>query len=326
VKLNHDPCPLIFSEGDEATKLAFVAFFGLGRSLPAKAWLLRLIKQQRSDGGFPSQLEPECWGMRETVRTALLLLGVGLPPEGINVDGAVRFVLRQQNQDGSWCENPALELPPEQTWLSGHQGITWLTADVVDLLQQAGLGGSGACRRALSWLRDVQTERGGWPSVARDVGDGEEVSEDPDATAQITFLLGEVFGADDPAYGRGRELFERNLDHGARDAERGYRIRPRDGRRADLDVYQLTHLLLSWLLDPPRRFRAGYDVSDLRVRRMMEALLDIQREDGGWRPFFAEESSPRYTVLAVKTLVLSGMIERLATDTVLRDIGPPQGD
>ena len=71
-----------------------------------------------------------------------------------------------------------------------------------------------------------------------------------------------------------------------------------------------THLLLSWLLDPPRRLQSGYDASDPRVRRMMEALADIQREDGGWRPFWAEKSSPVYTVLALKVLTLSGMLER----------------
>ena len=43
---------------------------------------------------------------------------------------------------------------------------------------------------------------------------------------------------------------------------------------------------------------------------MMEALVDIQREDGGWRPFWAEESFPVYTLLAVKVLVLSGMLAR----------------
>lgn len=42
----------------------------------------------------------------------------------------------------------------------------------------------------------------------------------------------------------------------------------------------------------------------------MEALIDIQREDGGWRPFWAEESDPVYAVLTVKVLILSGMLAR----------------
>lgn len=51
---------------------------------------------------------------------------------------------------------------------------------------------------------------------------------------------------------------------------------------------------------------------------MMKALIDIQREDGGWRPFFAEESSPVYTLLAVKVLILSGMLVREALEDVVK--------
>ncbi len=122
--------------------------------------------------------------------------------------------------------------------------------------------------------------------------------------------MGEIYGENDPVYRKGRELFETHLDEAIQDVERGYRFRFRDGQREELDGYTLTHLLLSWLLDPPRRIQNGYDVSDPRVKQMMEALIEIQREDGGWRPFWSEESSPVYTALAVKVLVLSGALAR----------------
>jgi hypothetical protein len=320
--LKYNPLPLIFSRGDEMTKLSCLELLGLRDSPQARACLLSLIKRQRSDGSFPSQLDPERWGMRETIRNALLLLKVGLPPGGVNVDAAVRHVLGHQRPDGGWSENPALETPPERTWLSSGRSIVWLSADVVDLLRQVGQGESAACHRALGWLRATQSRRGGWPSLAGDVGDRGQGADDPDSTAQVTFLMGEVYGEDDPAYLKGRERFEEYLDGCAQDAERGYWIRLRDGKREPLDVYHLTHLLLSWLLDPPRRFRSGYDASDPRVRRMMEALVDIQREDGGWRPFFAEESSPLYTALAVKALVWSGIPVR---EYLEANVGPYAG-
>lgn len=72
----------------------------------------------------------------------------------------------------------------------------------------------------------------------------------------------------------------------------GYRIRLRDGQRAEFDVYHLTHLPFAWSLEPRRRFQASYQVGDPRVRRMMEALIDLEGEDVGWHTFFAEESSP----------------------------------
>ncbi len=130
MEFTYDPFPLILNRGrgrgrgDEDTVLACLSFFGLEDSPRAKECLLALIKRQRSDGGFPSELDSHRWGMRETVRTALLLLEVGLPPQGVNVDGAVQFALRHQKGDGGWCENPALELPPARTWLSCQRGIT----------------------------------------------------------------------------------------------------------------------------------------------------------------------------------------------------------
>jgi hypothetical protein len=310
MQLKYDPFPLVLAEGDAPTQLAYLTFFGLEDSPRAKDCLVDLIKQQRSDGAFPSQLDPDQWGMRETVRNTLLLLRVGLPPKGANVGSAVRFVLRQQRQDGGWSENPALELPAEQTWLSNERSITWLTADVVDLLGQAGMREGAACEAAVEWLRSTQNRHGGWPSLGGEGADPRDEASDPDATAQIAFLMGELHGLDDPGYLRGRALFESHLDKCVQDVERGYRVRWRDGKKEELDVYTLTHLLLSWPLDEPRRFQRGYDASDHRIRRMMEALIDLQREDGGWRPFWAEESDPVYTLLAIKGLVLAGMLAR----------------
>lgn len=308
MNLKHNPFPFIFAQGDETTKLACLEFFGLVDSPQARGCLLRLVKQQRADGAFPSPLDPEEWGMRETVRDALLLLKVGLPPAGVNVQAAVQSVLNQQRPDGGWCENPALAIPPEQTWLSTARSIIWVTADAVDLLRRVGWGERQECQAALALLRAMQNEYGGWPSLAGGTDDEQPGTGDPDVTAQVAFLLGEVYGEENLAYRRGQALFERHLDECVRDVERGYWIRVRDGVKEDLDVYTLTHLLLSWLLDPPRRFQAGYDARDPRVRRMMETLIAIQWEDGGWRPFFAKDSSPVYTVLAVKVLVLSGLL------------------
>jgi hypothetical protein len=310
MKLKHDPFPLIFAHGDAMTQLACLAFFDLADAPHGDVCLAKLLQQQRADGTFSSQFDPESWGMRETVRHTLLLLKVGMPVMGVNVSSAVQFVLRNQNPDGGWCENPALEIPPQFTWLSNECSITWLTADVVQLLRSVGQEEQPPCQAALTWLRAMQNRQGGWPSVDREAAGQEAGLDDPDATAQIAFLMGEIYGPEDPVFQRGKRLFEHHLDACAQDAERGYWIRARDGEREEIDVYTLTHLLLSSLLDCPRRLRGGYDVNDPRVRRILEVLIEIQGQDGGWRPFFSEVSSPLYTVLAVQVLVLSGVILR----------------
>jgi hypothetical protein len=155
MRLRYDPFPLVFAQGSEATKITCLDFFGLTDSLRTRECLLSLIKQQRSDGSFPSGLDSETWGMQETTRHVLLLLKVGLPPDGVNAASAATFILNHRSADGGWCENPALKLPPERTWLNNERSITWLTADVVGLLRHVGLGESGICRSALEWLRTM---------------------------------------------------------------------------------------------------------------------------------------------------------------------------
>lgn len=231
MKLRHNPFPLIFTHGDAMTQLACLAFFDLTGAPRGHACLVRLLEQQRAGGAFPSRFDPHTWGMQETVRHTLLLLKVGMPATGVNVNSAVQFLLRNQNPDGGWCENPALEIPPQMTWLSNARSVTWLTADAVELLRGVGQGEQAPCQAALTWLRAIQNCQGGWPSVAGEASGQEDDPGDPDATAQITFLMGEIYGQGDPVFQRGKRLFERHLDACARDAERGYWIRARDGEK-----------------------------------------------------------------------------------------------
>ena len=144
MRLKHDPFPFLFAEGDSLTQLACLQFFGLEDSPVARDCVLRVIRNQRSDGAFPSQMDQKQWSMRETVRSTLLVLEVGLPPSGVNVESAVNLILRHQNRDGGWCENRALILPPDQTWMSAKRSMTWLTVYAIDLLRKVETG-KGAC-------------------------------------------------------------------------------------------------------------------------------------------------------------------------------------
>jgi hypothetical protein len=308
MRLRYDPFQLIFNQGDDAVRLMCLEFLGLTDSPRAKTYLLSLIKRQRLCGAFSSHINPCQWGLLDTARNTLLFLRVGLPPECLNVQRSIQFILSMQRPDGGWSENPLLTIPPEQNWLSNHRSITWLTADIVELLRLVGLSTRFEYLAAVEFLKSLQNQDGSWPSVAPNRDVNQSAPGDPDTTAKTTFLMGELFGEDDPIYHKGKLLFESYLDECAHDVERGYRTQASDGKKEEIEVYHLTHLLLSWILDPPHRFYTGYDVRDSRIKRMMEALIDIQCQDGGWRPFWAEESSPSYTVLAIKVLVLSGML------------------
>jgi hypothetical protein len=308
MELKYDPFPFIFGRGDETTRLVCLDVFNLADSPQGRRCLLALLRRQRADGAFPSRFDLQQWGMRETVRNALLLLSVGIPAGGVNVDSVVQFLLGHQRPDGGWSENPSLEIPSWGVELSNERSVTWLTADVVELLRKVGMGEDAPCQAALAWLRETQNAHGGWYCFRGSTGEQRGTTGDPDSTAQVTFMMGEIYGQHDSSYLKGRKLYERALDECVRDVERGYRVRLRDGQRVDLDAYTLTQPILAWALEPPRRIRAGYDVREPRVKRILEALVGIQREDGGWRPFWEEQSSPLHTVLAIEVLVLSSAI------------------
>lgn len=310
MRLKYNPFPLVFAFGDASIKLACLEFFGLNNSRYATECVVNIMKQQQPDGTFLSSLNHQQWGMREVVRNTLLLLKAGLPGHQANIMSAVQLILSQQRADGGWSENKTLKIPPEMVELSSTQSVTWLTADVVELLRKVGMAEERACKKAMTWLKKMQNEYGGWYCYSGAIGEQKKSKGDPDSTAQITFMMGEILGDDDPTYRRGRKLFEQWLDDYVEDVERGYWIRLRDGRKENLDVYHLTHLFMSSLVDVPRRFQKGYDCRDPRVKKIMEKLVDTQLEDGGWRPFWANESSPAYTVLALEVLISSGTVAR----------------
>ena len=305
IRLKRDPICFVLRESNKATKLHLLEFLGLLDTKEACDLILGLLKSQMPNGGFPSRFDETIASITRTCRTALLLLSCGIPREGLNIQSAVRFLRGLQKEDGGWSENPKLTIPKEVIELSSEKSVTWLTADIIELLREVGLEKSETCRKALRWLRRVQNEEGGWFMFK---GAGFEGS-DPDSTAQITFLMKGIYGEDDPVYLKGKKLFERFLSDVARDAERGYYLAP-NGEKRENDIYHLTHLLLSSLVDKDRRIEAGYDLSDERVKKIVEAIVDSQLEDGGWRPFWKNESDPVYTVLTLKLLVSLDVLKR----------------
>lgn len=298
VELRYDPLPLIMNRGGPANVLAVLDEAGLLASSLAREYLLALISRQRPDGGFPSTWDAAQHGVRETERAVRRLLHSGLGPDTLNVAAALRLLLQVQRPDGGWSENPALKLPPTALALSTTVGVTWLTAEVVQTVQEAGADEmTEHYWRALDWLYGWHCSDGGWPAL-----EGQD-QPDPDSSALITFLLQDVYGENDPIVQQGRLYYERCLTRIAKDAQqRGYDVR---GERCGLDVYHLVDTVLE-----PRAAAAGYDVNDERVAHIVEAVVDIQRRDGGWRPFWLEESDPTYTAYTVRALVWVGALPR----------------
>lgn len=77
--------------------------------------------------------------------------------------------------------------------LSNVQSVTWLTADIVELLRSVGLAESKPCTKALNWIRKMQNPDGGWPMFKGERFQGS----DPDSTAQILFMMKRIYGEND---------------------------------------------------------------------------------------------------------------------------------
>jgi hypothetical protein len=312
MNFKYDPIPFIFAKGDPYTKLCVLESCGLVDTPLGNSLLLELLKAQKKDGGFPSKIEAKLSGVKETEKIALLLLRCGMPKESLNLASCVRFILKNQTEDGGFKENPKLTIPEKIVELSTQKDVTWLTADIVDLLREFGLENTKACQKGIHWLRKVEISGGGWGlfSEGSPASGGGEDDEgiDPDSSAQITFLMKDLFGEEDPLYKRGIALYEEHLNQVAKDAETGFCFQKEV--KEENDIYHLTHLLGQSFFFGKRSADAGYDIKDERVRKIVKAIIQIQREDGGWRPFWSEESDPTYTGLIIKIFFWIGALQK----------------
>jgi hypothetical protein len=298
----YDPIPFIFAKGDPYTKLCVLELAGLAKSPLGNGLLLELLKTQNKDGGFLSKIDSNFSGVKETERIAFLLLRCGMPRDGLNLASSVKFLLKNQTEDGGFKENPKLDIPEKIVELSNQKGVTWLTADIVDLLREFGLENTKACQIGIHWLRKMEISGGGWGLFEED----EEI--DPDSSAQITFLMKDLFGEEDPLYKRGIALYEEHLNQLAKDAEAGFWYRK--GQKEENDIYHLTHLLGPSFFFGKRSTDAGYDLKDERVKKIVKAIIETQREDGGWRPFWSKKSDALYTGLVIKIFSWIGALQK----------------
>ena len=298
MEFKYDPIPFIFQKGDSFTKLCVLEMVDRWNTPVGKGLLLDLLKTQKKDGGFPSKIDTDFSGVKETERIAYLLLRCRMPKDGLILASCMRFLLRNQTEDGGFRENSKLTIPQEIVELSNQKSVTWLTADMVDLLREMGQENTKACQKAINWLRKMELPEGGWGLFEED----EEI--DPDSSAQITFLMKDLLGEEDTLYKRGIALFEKHLDQVAQDAEEGFW--DRKGEKEENEVYHLTHLLGQSIFSGKRVADAGYNIKDKRVKKIIEAIITIQREDGGFRPFWSKKSDPLYTGLVLKIFLWVG--------------------
>ncbi len=312
MELKYDPIPFIFKKGDSFTRLCVLEMVGLWNTPTGKGLLLDLLKTQKKDGGFPSKIDSDFSGVKETERTAHLLLKCGMPKDRLTLSSCMKFLVKNQTEDGGFRENPKISITAKVIELSNQKSVTWLTADMVDLFRQMGQENTKACQKAINWLRRMEIPEGGWGLFEED----EQI--DPDSSAQVTFLMKDLLGAEDTLYKRGIALFERHLDQRAEEAKAGFW--DRKGKKEENEVYHLTHLLGQSIFSGKRGIDAGYNFKDKRVKNILEAIIKIQREDGGFRPYWLKKSDSLYTGLVLKIFLWVGAMGKKKIKSMIEKV------
>jgi len=133
--------------------------------------------------------------------------------------------------------------------------------------------------------------------------------------------MGDLLGKEDTLYKRGITLYEQHLEQRVEEAGQGFFYLK--GEKRENEVYHLTHLLGQSIFSRKRGADAEYNFKDKRVKKIVDAIITIQREDGGFRPFWSRKSDPLYTVIVLKIFLWTGamgkrkiksMIERVIFD------------
>ncbi len=290
MNLKRNPFPFILNQGSPVSVLQALTIIDRIKTSVGFENLLQLISLQNNDGGFPNNLEFNASSsVKITCRVVRTLIQIGVSKHSHIVTSAVNWLLKQQEKDGGWHENPAIALPEWVTWESTTKSVTWYTCQIAKLLGELGMQKSEAFKKALSFLEKTELSNGGWPPV-----DGLEEL-DPDSTVGIGNFLVTVYGNNYPSVVRARRIFE----------ERIAGLAAKVKHETVDDAYELTHLVFD---EFPNYM---YNLDDMRVRRVLEALVHVQREDGGWKTFYScGKSDAAISVYALRVLVSHGIISK----------------
>jgi len=205
------------------------------------------------------------------------------------MSSALDWLLKWQEIDGGWHENVAIILPEWMTWESTSQSVTWYTCQIGKLLQQLKMQNTKAFKKIVDFFIKSELPDGGWGAVVGRDG------LDPDSTTGIGDFLAPILGKKHPAVSRTKKMFESNLAN----------LLSKIEKEKVEDAYELTHLVF----ETPSNLM--YQKGDKRIMALLEALVKVQRGDGGWLTFYSEgKSDVPITVFSLQVLVSHGVISR----------------
>jgi squalene cyclase len=272
--LKYDPIPGIFERGNSYHHLKALAFLA-GRDDSRLFDVLKNVKSsQNADGGWPWLGR---WEFDEKIPSSITdttyylpaLVDCGVDIHSREVIRASAFLLEAQKDDGGWSENPELRKTMEESWITGL---------VIKALLKAGYPpDTPPIVKAMSFLKSMQNEEGGWPSHAG--------TPEPGSTDMWT--MEDII----PALLSCGEAKDSEIIKKAEKAILNHRDRWQEPVENPLGVF----LIL------------GYDREHEYIAECIRHLLDNQKEDGGWGYYSEWNSSSDQTVRWLEVLLKYGV-------------------
>ena len=176
-------------------------------------------------------------------------------------------------------------------WISTEHGMPFATSHIVEVLYDLGYEKDPRIAKAIKYIKDTQLPDGHWPN--------HDDHRHPDQDASCVPALVKVGEADSIHVKRGIDAMLQLL-------------REEDVNNAN-EAY---HLSKVW----PILIEAGYKFEPEILEKRVHRLKEIQREDGGWRFYWSQESVPRYTTLILIDLVRAGIISRIDLRKAVQDM------
>jgi prenyltransferase beta subunit len=128
MRLKENPFPLILNRGSPVSVLQSLKLIDRIETAIGFRNLVQLVSLQNDDGGFPNNLEPNSSSsVKITYKAVRTLTQIGVSKHSQIVTSAVNWLLKHQENDGGWHENPAITIPEQVTWESTTKGVTWYT-------------------------------------------------------------------------------------------------------------------------------------------------------------------------------------------------------
>jgi hypothetical protein len=290
IELKKNPFPFILSKGDPISILQILATINRLGTRPGFNSLTAVVSAQNDDGAFPKDFQegfPS--SVKTTYRAIKTLYKVGIDKGSYIMSSALNWLFKQQNADGGWHENPAINLPEWMTWESTNKSVTWYTCQIGILLQQLQMQNTNTFKKIIDFFESSELPIGGWSAVK---GLNER---DNDSTVGIANFLAQVVGEHHPTIPRAKTIFDTGI------AKLVAQVK---SQRVE-DAYELTHLVF----DEPKNFM--YRSGDERVMILLRALIEAQREDGGWLTFYSGgKSDVPVSVYSLNVLVSHSVLDK----------------